>query len=150
MAGRLTLLSRAQGCLWGGEDAPEQRGLAAGSPHAHLGTTMTTFESVHESRIVGKLVAVDRLIFKMLRYYEVEGKLVGKWVSMNKGVANLKRFFEVASASNGAALRDLGRGDSQGVEVAFIQALDDLSRPHTSWSFARQSLTMRRERHEYC
>jgi hypothetical protein len=25
---------------------------------------MTTFESVHESRVVGKLVAVDRLIFK--------------------------------------------------------------------------------------
>lgn len=64
MAGRLTLLSRAQGCLQGGEDAPEQEGLAAGSPPAHVGTTMTTFESVHESRIVGKLVAFDRLIFK--------------------------------------------------------------------------------------
>ena len=25
---------------------------------------MTTFESIHEKRIVGKLVAVDRLIFK--------------------------------------------------------------------------------------
>lgn len=40
------------------------KGLAAGSPRTHLGTTMTTFESVHESRIAGKLIAFDRLIFK--------------------------------------------------------------------------------------
>jgi hypothetical protein len=58
------LLSRAQGCLLGGEDAPEQKGLAAGAPLVHPGTAMTTFESVHESRVVGKLVAIDRLILK--------------------------------------------------------------------------------------
>src|SRR5215468_3318729 len=58
------LLSRAQGCLVRGEDAPEQKGLAACSPLVHPGTAMTTFESVHESRVVGKLVAIDRLILK--------------------------------------------------------------------------------------
>jgi hypothetical protein len=48
----------------GGEDAPEQKSLAACSPLVHPGTAMTTFESVHESRVVGKLVAIDRLILK--------------------------------------------------------------------------------------
>lgn len=40
-----------------------KKGLAACSPRVHPGTAMTTFESIHEKRIVGKLVAVDRLIF---------------------------------------------------------------------------------------
>ena len=70
--------------------------------------------------------------FKVLKYYEVEGKLVGKWVSMNKGVANLKRFFEVASASNQRYLDALGVVSSKVPKSRAIQALDDLSRPHTS------------------
>jgi hypothetical protein len=40
------------------------KGLAAESPRVHPGTAMTTFESMHRERIVGKLTAVDRLIFK--------------------------------------------------------------------------------------
>jgi hypothetical protein len=70
--------------------------------------------------------------FKMLRYYEVEGKLVAKWVPMSKGVANLKRFFEVASASNERYLDALGTVCSKVPKSRALQALDSLSRPHTS------------------
>ena len=70
--------------------------------------------------------------FKMLRYHEVDGQLVGKWVPMSKGVANLKRFFAVASASNERYLDALGTVCSKVPKSRAIQALDDLSRPHTS------------------
>src|SRR5262249_15673653 len=70
--------------------------------------------------------------FKMFKCQEVDGKLVGKGVPMTKGVANLKRFFEVSSASNERYLDALGTVCSKVPNSRALQALDDLSRPHTS------------------
>jgi hypothetical protein len=69
--------------------------------------------------------------FKRLELRQVDGKLARRWVPMKKAVSMLPRFFEVGSASNDRYLDGLGTVSSADPKHHAVEALDQLSRPHT-------------------